>query len=125
MADETRTRIVRVQLPDGYQLNFEASQFKGEPDTATPDKIINSDVITEAIEATVQILRQSFERIKPDKASVTFCLRTVIESGHLIAVIVNGSRDGNLEVTFEWLGDSHRTSAVITRVERESPNAEA
>jgi Trypsin-co-occurring domain 1 len=50
----------------------------------------------------VEVLRGTFDRIKPDKASVKFGLKVAVESGHLTAVVVKGSGEANLEVTLEW-----------------------
>ena|SRR6266481_354265 len=99
---EARTEVVKVELPDGYQLKFETSQPKGEQDIGALDKIIQSEQIAKTIEGTVQILRETFERIKPDKASVKFGLKVAYESGELTALIVKGSGEGHLEVTLEW-----------------------
>jgi Trypsin-co-occurring domain 1 len=102
MAIETRTEIVKVQLPDGYQLRFETSQPRGEQDIVDLGKVFKSEEIAKTIEGAVTILKGTFDRIKPDKASVKFGLKVAIESGELTALIVKGTGEGNLEITIEW-----------------------
>jgi hypothetical protein len=102
MALETRTEVVKVQLPDGYLLKFETTPTRGEQAIASLETVLKSEEIVKTIEGTVRILKGTFDRIKPDKASVKFGLRVAIESGQLTALIVKGSGEGNLEVTLEW-----------------------
>jgi hypothetical protein len=102
MAFETNTEIVKVRLPDGTDLNFEASQPGGEREVGRIEDVLDSSKIAKTIEGTVEILRGTFERIKPEKASVKFGLKVSVESGHLTAVIVKGTGEANLEITLEW-----------------------
>jgi len=102
MTVEARTEVVKVQLPDGYLLKFETPQARGEQKIAALEKVIRSEEIAKTIEATVKILRGTFDQINPDKASVKFGLKVAIESGELTALIAKGSTEGNLEVTLEW-----------------------
>lgn len=102
MALETRTEVVKVLLPDGYLLKFETTPARGEQAIAALETVFKSEEIVKTIEGTVGILKGTFDKIKPDKASVKFGLRVAIESGQLTALIVKGSGEGNLEVTLEW-----------------------
>jgi hypothetical protein len=104
MAFETGTEIVKVRLPDGTELNFETSRSGGEQRVAKLTDVLDSSEIAKTIEGTVEVLRGTFDRIKPDKASVKFGLKVAVESGHLTAVVVKGSGEANLEVTLEWSG---------------------
>src|SRR5271165_1860610 len=104
MAFETDTEIVKVRLPDGTQLNFESSRPGGEQRVAKLTDVLDSSEIAKTVEGTVEVLRGTFDRIKPDKASVKFGLKVAVESGHLTAVVVKGSGEANLEVTLEWSG---------------------
>jgi hypothetical protein len=104
MAFETGTEIVKVRVPDGTELNFEVSRPGGERKVGKLEDVLDSSKIAKTIEGTVEILRGSFERIKPDKASVKFGLKVAVESGQLTAVVVKGSGEANLEVTLEWSG---------------------
>jgi hypothetical protein len=104
MAFETDTEIVKVRLPDGTELNFEISQPGGERKVGKLTDVLDSSEIAKTIEGTVGVLRGTFDRIKPDKASVKFGLKVAVESGHLTAVVVKGSGEANLEVTLEWSG---------------------
>src|SRR5690349_11159053 len=104
MAFETNTEMVKVPLPDGTDLNFEASQPGGEREVGKLEDVLDSSKIAKTIEGTVEILRGTFDRIKPEKASVKFGLKVSVESGHLTAVVVKGTGEANLEVTLEWSG---------------------
>jgi Trypsin-co-occurring domain 1 len=104
MAFETGTEIIKVRLPDGTDLNFETSRSGGEQRVAKLTDVLDSREIAKTIEGTVEVLRGTFDRIKPDKASVKFGLKVAVESGHLTAVVVKGSGEANLEVTLEWSG---------------------
>jgi Trypsin-co-occurring domain 1 len=112
MAFETDTEIVKVRLPDGTELNFETTPPGGEQKVGKLEDVLDSSKIAKTIEGTVEILRGTFERIKPDKASVKFGLKVAVESGQLTAVVVKGSGEANLEVTLEWSG-SHPEAASI------------
>ena len=96
------TEVIKITLPDGYQLNFEADQHIGEQEIGNFDRVLNAEEITKTIEGTVQLVRETFERVKPNKASVKFGVKVVMEPGHLAALIVRGSGEGNLEITLEW-----------------------
>ncbi len=104
MAFETGTEIVKVRLPNGTELNFETSRSGREQRVAKLTDVLDSSEIGKTIEGTVEVLRGTFDRIKPDKASVKFGVKVAIESGHLTAVVVKGSGEANLEVTLEWSG---------------------
>ncbi len=112
MAFESDTEIVKVRLPDGTELNFETTPSGGEQKVGKLEDVLDSSKIAKTIEGTVEILRGTFERIKPDKASVKFGLKVAVESGQLTAVVVKGSGEANLEVTLEWSG-SHPEAASI------------
>jgi hypothetical protein len=102
MAFETDTEIVKVRLPDGTELNFEISHPGGERKVGKLTAVLDSSEIAKTLEGTVEVLRGTLDRIKPDKASVKFGLKVAVESGHLTAVVVKGSGEANLEVTLEW-----------------------
>jgi hypothetical protein len=114
MAFETDTEIVKVRLPDGTELNFEVSRSRGEQRVAKLTDVLDSSEIAKTIEGTVEVLRGTFDRIKPDKASVKFGLKVAVESGHLTAVVVKGSGEANLEVTLEWSGSRPSKAPGVT-----------
>jgi hypothetical protein len=76
MAFETGTEIVKVRLPDGTELNFETTRPGGERKVVKLEDVLDSSKIAKTIEGTVEILRGTFERIKPEKAPVKFGLET-------------------------------------------------
>ena len=104
MAFETDTEIVKVRLPDGTQLKFEASRTRGEQRVATFADILDSSEIAKTVEGMVEVLRGTLDRIKPDKALVKFGLKVTVESGRLTVVVVKGPGETNLEVALEWSG---------------------
>lgn len=91
---------------------MKSSRPGGEQRVAKLTDVLDSNKIAKTIEGTVEILRGSFDRIKPDKASVKFGLKVAVESGQLTAVVVKGSGEANLEVTLEWSGSRPEAASI-------------
>lgn len=60
MAFETDTEIIKVRLPDGTELNFEASRPGGEQRVVKLEDVLDSSEIAKTVEGTVQVLRGTF-----------------------------------------------------------------
>jgi hypothetical protein len=58
--------------------------------------------VTEALREIVAELKETLDKVKPDKASVKFGVEIAAQPGDLTALIVKGSGKGNLEITLEW-----------------------
>jgi hypothetical protein len=97
-----QTRSIPVTLANGTRIRMEITQPSGgREDVAAIDELPFKEV-TEALQAIVSELRETLDRVKPDKASVKFGVEMAIESGALTAMIVKGTGKGNLEITLEW-----------------------
>src|SRR6202047_1398268 len=99
MAFETKQQSSRSGCRTGPSSTSKFSRPGGERKVSKLEDVLDSSKIAKTIEGTVEILRESFKRIKPDKASVKFGLKVAVESGQLTAVVVNGLGAGHLGVT--------------------------
>ena len=96
---ESRTQQVPVQLDNGAVIKIEVAQM-GREDVAFDLKPFKQ--VTNAIEGITQAFAETWQKTKPNKASVKFGMELAIDSGQLTAVIVKGSGKANLEITLEW-----------------------
>ncbi|MEO1183027.1 MAG: CU044_2847 family protein [Cyanobacteria bacterium J06636_28] len=96
---DNRTQNLPVEMPDGTIVQIEVAQT-GREDVAFEVKPF--DGVGTAIESIVKAIAGPIRKAKPDKASVTFGLEIGVEQGSLMAAIVKGTGNANLEVTLEW-----------------------
>ena len=96
---EIVTERVPVELPNGTVINIEVSQV-GRQDVSF--NTFSFGDVANALEGITDAIKDTLEKVKPQKASVKFGLEMSIESGKLTAAIVKGSGKANLEVTLEW-----------------------
>ena len=93
---------VAVKLANGKIVKFQVSQAAtGPQDVGMPGAYAFEQVV-EALQGIVENLKETLDKVKPDKASVKFGVEMAVESGNLTAMIVKGSGKGNLEITLEW-----------------------
>jgi hypothetical protein len=96
------TEFIPVKLANGTTIKFQVSQ----PETGRRDVAdigaLPFNHVTEALQEIVGNLKETLDRVKPDKASVKFGVEMAVEAGNLTALIVKGSGKGNLEITLEW-----------------------
>ena len=104
---ESRTEIVSVKLPNGREVQFEATATGGKEDVSFIDEALSFDKVTEAIEGIIDGLKETLGKARPDKASVRFGLKVGIADGQLTALVVKGKSEANLEITVEWLKQSN------------------
>ena len=97
-----RTTNVPVALANGITIKFQVSQ----PEAGRQDVADIGDLpfkqVTDALQEIVGNLKETLNKVKPDKASVKFGVEMAVEAGNLTALIVKGSGKGNLEITLEW-----------------------
>jgi hypothetical protein len=104
MNHSDRTSSVPVTLANGTTIKFQVSQTGiGRQDAASP-KALPFQQVTEALQEIVGNLKETLDKVKPDKAAVKFGVELAAEPGKLTALIVKGSGKGNLEITLEWGG---------------------
>jgi hypothetical protein len=94
-----QTEPIPVSLANGSTIKIEVSQAGRQDvaDIAFPFKQVN-----EALQGIVSELKETLDKVKPDKATVKFGVEMAVESGNLTAMIVKGTGKGNLEITLEW-----------------------
>lgn len=90
---------IPVKLASGTTIKIEVSQT-GRQDVAAISLPFKQ--VTEALQGIVEELKETLDKVKPDKASVKFGIEMAVESGSLTAMIVKGTGKGNLEITLEW-----------------------
>jgi len=94
--------IIQVKLASGEIVQFEGTSGGGEEQIGTFDGFMDATVITQTIENTLAIIKDSIETIKPKKVIVKFGIKVAMKSGKLMALVTEGSGEANLEVSFEW-----------------------
>jgi hypothetical protein len=100
--DHDQTTSVPVKLANGTTIKFQVTQPEtGRRDVADIDAL-SFNQVTKALQEIVGNLKETLDRVKPDKASVKFGVEMAVEAGNLTALIVKGSGKGNLEITLEW-----------------------
>jgi hypothetical protein len=97
---ETRTEIIKAELPNGVTLDIQATILGGEEEVAFT--VPSFKEVTDAIEGIAQSIVTTLQKVKPRKASVEFGLEVALESGQLTALLVKGSGTSNLKITLEW-----------------------
>jgi hypothetical protein len=100
------TQNVRVCLPNGTKTWVEATPLGSrEADAAAFEGLteaLSLDAVRSAIEGVSALVRETIEKVAPDKASVEFGLEIGLESGQLTALWVKGSGKANLKITLSW-----------------------
>lgn len=97
---ESNTRIITLDLANGGTVKVEATMIGDQKISVLQSRPFKE--ATQVIEAIANELADTFQKLKPKKASVKFGLELAIESGKLTTLIVKGSSKANLEVTLEW-----------------------
>jgi hypothetical protein len=96
------TERIPVTLASGTTIQIEASQPEvGREDVAGFDSLPFKQM-TEVLQEIVGELKETLDKVKPDKAAVKFGIEMAVEAGALTAMIVKGTGKGNLEITLEW-----------------------
>jgi Trypsin-co-occurring domain 1 len=104
---ERSLRIVRATLPNGFELQVEATSLTGgtERDVVAEEGIIEAlplDSLGPAIESISQALWSSVEKVAPTKFEIEFGLEIAVEPGKLSSLLVKGSGKGNVKVSLTW-----------------------
>ena len=94
------TEIIKTELANGTILHIQATVLGGEEEVAF--SLPQFKEVTEAIEGIAESVVNILQRVKPRKATVEFGLEVALESGHLTALLVQGTGTSNLKITLEW-----------------------
>jgi hypothetical protein len=101
--DQTdRIESIPVTLANGATIRFQVSQPEAGPMDVADIGALPFKQVTEALREIVAELKETLDRVKPDKASVKFGVEIAAKPGDLTTLIVKGSGKGNLEITLEW-----------------------
>ncbi|MGA1263867.1 MAG: CU044_2847 family protein [Prochlorothrix sp.] len=94
-----RSTRVPVQLDADTKIYIEVVQT-GREDVALGSKTF--EPVAKTIEAVAKAMLDPIKKAKPTRASLTFGLEIGIEQGSLMAALVRGTGNANLEITLEW-----------------------
>lgn len=94
--------VIPVELANGTIIKFETSQKATGPQDVSSLKALPLNGITGAIQEIISDLKETIDKVKPNKASVKFGVEVAVDSGNLTALIVKSAGKGNLEITLEW-----------------------
>jgi hypothetical protein len=104
-----RTKIVPVKLPDGVVVNIEAVTFGSrEQDVANLTEVLPFEQVSATIESIAKAVMAPIKKVQPSKASVELGVTVGLESGQLTALIMKGTGEANLKITFEWEKDKEK-----------------
>lgn len=95
----TQTQLLPVDLGDGLIAQVEVIETGREKVSKGTFKF---DSISKAITKISQTVAASIQSVSPTKATVKYGLAISIEQGSLMAAIVRGTGEANLEITLEW-----------------------
>jgi Trypsin-co-occurring domain 1 len=110
---EPNTTIIPIILDNGSLLRVEATvmqplvadalaNYGEEIETDVALTIPTLKEIAGAIEGIATTLKTTFDKIKPNKASVEFGVEFGCEAGQLTAMIVKGTSKANLKITLQY-----------------------
>jgi hypothetical protein len=87
-------------MASGAILHVEATALSAEEDVAYG--VLSFDGVLEAIEGIAAAVTETFDRVKPRKASIEFAIEVGVDSGRLTALLVKGTGKANLKINLEW-----------------------
>lgn len=89
-----------VELESERSVLLEVVAVGGEEEIAARQWAF--DEIADTVRAIGKHLAKAVEAVQPRKATIEFSLKAVLESGVLLAALVNGEGEATLRVTLEW-----------------------
>ena len=95
-------RYVPATLPDGVEIQVEATGPRWEEDVADLDLTLSFAPVLTTIKSLCDALQGALEAARPSRAEVEFGVTVSVQPGGLTAVLVKGSADASLKVTLEW-----------------------
>jgi hypothetical protein len=101
--EQQRSEVIPTQLADGTVIHVQATLLGGDEQVSA--HIPTFEEVSHIIEGVAQSLFSSLERVKPRKARVEFGVEIALESGHLTALLIQGSSTANLKIILEWGGE--------------------
>lgn len=111
-----KTQLIKARLDDGTIIDIQANRSTSERDIGSrsneKDKFYEFHEVTAKIESIAQSLKATFDKVKPQNASVEFGLEVGAETGALTAMIVKGTGTAHLTVTLQWSFPKSATTSV-------------
>jgi hypothetical protein len=98
------TALVRAVVADGDDLGEEQGATKVGAKGVT--EVFNFDAVSGTIGGIAHAVHSAVGKVKPSKTTVEFGLDIAVNSGHLTALVVEGSTAASLKIALEWGGDS-------------------
>lgn len=99
LQSDIQSELVSVDLGDGIIAKVEVI------DTGREEVGLSSlsfDSVTKTIAQISQLYATAIQQVRPTKATVKYGIAISIEQGSLMAALVRGTGDANLEITLEW-----------------------
>ena len=93
--------LERIKLEDGSEILVEVME-SGETAVSGVVDDLHIDQILRQVSSLAVKLRAIADTVRPDEATVEVGIGFAVESGALTAVIMKGSAEGNIKVSFTW-----------------------
>jgi len=106
------TEVVEIRLPNGQLILAQAHispADTGVRDVSLSEELSLSGVSTsvrEIASTVLDVLTNSFDKVKPDSVGVEFGLSLAVKSGRLTGLLVEGSSEATLKITLQWQNNS-------------------
>lgn len=98
---EQRRELITAVLPNGAEVGIVALRRGGAQDVGALGRL-NLDGIRETLAGLAELTQDAIKKARPDSARVEFGLDIQLESGKLVALLVDGSGGASLTVTLSW-----------------------
>ena len=100
MSETSKTKTIQAKLENGATISIQIGSSRGEEDVAFT--LHSFKDVTDTVEGIAESLMISLKKVKPQQASVEFGLEVGVESGHLTALLVQGTSTAHLKITLQW-----------------------
>ena len=101
MEDEgMKNELIPVTLENNQKIYIEATQLGGEELVAFEE--FGFEEIGLQVESISNSLKNVFERVRPEKASIEFGVNIGVEAGKLTALLVKGTGSASIKINLEW-----------------------
>ncbi len=100
IGNRSRTETVEVSLDDGTTFYIQAKTPVDEMNVGI--KAASFEKVTQAIEGVARKLSDIWKKVEPSRASVEFGVEFTLESGDIMALLVENSTTASMKITLEW-----------------------
>ncbi|MEM9805354.1 MAG: CU044_2847 family protein [Cyanobacteria bacterium P01_D01_bin.56] len=99
MQSDTQTELVPIDLGEGVVAKVEVIAT-GREEVGIGSLSFNS--VTRTIAQLSRLYADAIQKVRPDKATIKYGLAIGIDQGSLMAALVRGTGNANVEITLEW-----------------------